>query len=163
MHLPSIFPGLREAVIPSRPRTRGLPCRRRRVLTSCLVPGQLGVPKIKETFSKMVTHVEDGPKPSGNGKAVDQLTLQDLKDINIGVAAFNVTTNDAIQQACPTGLDDQEGRGFVGADLLGAELVPTHVAPTEAHKVGLQIDDLLREAKEADERHDVGKPAVQAR
>ena len=33
-------------------------------------PGQLGQQKLKELFTKMVIGVVDGPKPSGNGKAV---------------------------------------------------------------------------------------------
>eukprot|EP00966_Prymnesium_polylepis_P065007 1508385-Prymnesium_polylepis.1 len=44
--------------------------------------GQLGVPKLTERFGKMVANVENGPKPSGDGKAVDQHTLQDLSDID---------------------------------------------------------------------------------
>ena len=41
----------------------------------------LGVRKLTERFSKMVTDVEDGPQPSGDGETVDQLVLQDLCDI----------------------------------------------------------------------------------
>jgi hypothetical protein len=33
-------------------------------------------------FEKMVTLVQDGPVPSGDGKAVEKHSLQDLRDID---------------------------------------------------------------------------------
>ena len=56
-----------------------------------------------------------------------------------------------MKAACGS-LDDQEGRGWLGADVLGVTLVHSYEAPTEAHKVGLQIDTILSEAKPVVER-----------
>ena len=44
-------------------------------------PGQLGIEKLTEKFTKMVTGAEGGPWPSGDGEAVEQLNLQDLHDL----------------------------------------------------------------------------------
>jgi hypothetical protein len=49
-------------------------------------------------------------------------------------------------------LDEREGLGFLAADMLGIELLPSAVAPTEGHKLGKQVEDMLRESKEADDR-----------
>ena len=42
-------------------------------------PGQLGQQKLTERFTTMAVDVMDGPKPSGEGKAVEQLNLQDTR------------------------------------------------------------------------------------
>eukprot|EP00966_Prymnesium_polylepis_P074243 1723017-Prymnesium_polylepis.2 len=39
--------------------------------------GQMGVPILTERLTKMVTGVQNGPVASGDGKAVDKLTIQD--------------------------------------------------------------------------------------
>ena len=114
-------------------------------------PGQLGVPKLKEVFTQMVLDVHDGPKPSGEGRAVEQLNLQDLKDISATVIDFHVATNKAVKAACPN-LDEREGKGYLAADQLGVELIPSYEAPTEAHTVGKQVEELLGEAMAANER-----------
>ena len=54
-----------------------------------------------------------------------------------------------MQQCCPD-LDAQEGRGLLAADALGGKLVLEGAAPTEAHMIGLQIDNWLEETKEAE-------------
>ena len=114
-------------------------------------PGQLGVPALTKRFAKMATGVADGPKPSGDGKALKPLNLQDLKDLNVTVLSFHVTTNSAVTEACPN-LDERESRGFLAADLHGVELLPGCAAPTEGHKIGQRIEELLHDAKAADER-----------
>ena len=110
-------------------------------------PGQFGVPKLTARFTKMVTGVHNAPVPSGDGKAVEQLNLQDLRDIDKTVLFFKVLVNPAIREAC-SDLDEREARGFLAADLLGVELVPGAQAPTEAHEVGKQVEDKLCEATE---------------
>jgi hypothetical protein len=114
-------------------------------------PGQLGIQKLTEKFTKMVTGAEGGPWPSGDGQVVDQLCMQDLHDLNNAVVSLKIISNAAVQRCCGV-LDEREGRGFLAADLLGAELIHGSVAPTEGHEVGKQVEILLSEAKEADER-----------
>ena len=109
-------------------------------------PGQLGVPALTERFAKMATGVTNGPKPSGDEKVLETLNLQDLKDLNVTVVSFNITTNRAVTEACPN-LDERESRGFLAADLLGVELLPGCAAPTEGHRIGQRIEELLKEAK----------------
>ena len=65
--------------------------------------------------------------------------------------SFHIATNEAVQAACPN-LDEREGKGFLGADLLGVELLPGCEAPTEGHKIGKQIEDLLTEARGLDDK-----------
>ena len=113
--------------------------------------GQMGVPILTERLTKMITDVQDGPLASGEGRAVDKLTIQDLRDIRDAADKLKITKNPAVKAACGS-LDDQEGRGWLGADLLGVTLVHSYEAPTEGHKVGQQIDDILSDAKKQVER-----------
>jgi hypothetical protein len=108
--------------------------------------GQMGIPILTERLTKMVTDVKDGPVASGDGRAVDKLNIQDLRDIRDAADKLKISKNPAVKAACSS-LDDQEGRGWLGADLLGVTLVHSYEAPTEGHKVGQQIDDILSEAK----------------
>ena len=73
-------------------------------------------------FRKMVIGITNAPLPSGDGKVVDGLTLGDLKTIKQTVALLNLKTNTAVHEACGC-LDDQEGRAFLAADVIGVELV----------------------------------------
>jgi len=115
-------------------------------------PGQLGIQKLTEKFTKMVTGAVGGPWPSGDGQVVDQLCMQDLHDLNNAVVSLKIISNAAVQRCCGV-LDEREGRRFLAANLLGAEqLIHGSVAPTEGHEVGKQVKILLSEAKEADER-----------
>ena len=41
----------------------------------------MGVPILTERLKKMITNVEDGPVASGDGRTVDQLNIQDCRDI----------------------------------------------------------------------------------
>ena len=75
-----------------------------------------------------------------------QLNIQDCRDIRDAVANLKIGKNAAVREACGD-LDDQEGRGWLGADTLGVTLVHTYEAPTEAHRVGTQIDNVLTAAK----------------
>ena len=59
---------------------------------------------------------------------------------------MKIGKNAAVQESCGD-LDDQEGRGWLAADVRGVTLVHSFEAPTEAHKVGLQIDNILTAAK----------------
>ena len=77
--------------------------------------------------------------------------MQDLHDLNNAVVSLKIISNAAVQRCCGV-LDEREGRGFLAAELLGAELIHGSVAPTEGHEVGKQVEILLSEAKEADER-----------
>ena len=43
-------------------------------------------------------------------------------------------------------------RGFLAADILGVVLLRGDEVPNEGHKIGLQIDDFLRQAKEEDDK-----------
>ena len=88
---------------------------------------------------------------SGEGETVKELNLQDLKDINAAVAALHITTNPAVLQAC-SNLDERESRGFLVADLSDIELLPGCEAPTEGHKIGKRVEELLADAKGADDR-----------
>ena len=99
----------------------------------------------------MVIDVQNGPQPSGDGKATKELTLQDCREVRDAVAALKVTTNPAVQASCGK-LDEQEGRGVLAADLLGVPLIHGDEVPNEMHKVGLQIDDLLKNAKEREDK-----------
>jgi hypothetical protein len=108
--------------------------------------GHVGVPGLTERVTKMLTGVEGGPVASGGGRAADQLNIQDLRDIRDAVNKLKISKNAAVKAACGS-LDDQEGRGWLGADLLGVTLVHSYKAPTEAHTVGQQIDDKLSDAK----------------
>ena len=101
--------------------------------------GQMGVPFLTDRLTKMITAVEDGPKSSGDGTAVEQLNIQDCRDIREAAANLKIGKNSAVQEVCGD-LDDQERRGWLGADTLGVTLIHTYEAPTEAHKVGVQID-----------------------
>ena len=114
-------------------------------------PGQLGLPKLKLRFTQMVIGVRGGPLPSGDGKAVEELNLQDLRDINSTVLSLKVASNPKVKEACGM-LDEREARGFLTADVLGIELLPGQVAPTEGHKLGKQVEELLSDAKVTDER-----------
>ena len=114
--------------------------------TAMSMPGQMGVPLLTEILTKMITGVEDGPVASGYGGTVEKLNIQDLRDIRDAADKLQVGKNPAVQAACGS-LDDQEGRGWLGADRLGVTLVHTYKAPTEGHKIGQQIDDLLAAAK----------------
>ena len=118
---------------------------------SCCHPGHFVKNFLTDRFKKMVCGPAGGPHVSTDAKAVDQLNLQDLKDIRDAVASLNVVTNPAVLACCER-LDDQEGRGLLAAHLLGVELVRGEEVPNEAHKVGLQIDGLLKDAKVADDR-----------
>ena len=117
----------------------------------CSACGQMGVPILTERLKKMITNVEDGPVASGDGRTVDQLNIQDCRDIREAADNLKIGKNEAVKAACGS-LDDQEGRGWLGADVLGVTLVHSYEAPTEAHKVGLQIDMILSEAKPVVER-----------
>ena len=64
---------------------------------------------------------------------------------------LKISKNVAVKEACGS-LDDQEGRGWLGADLLGVTLMHSYKPPTEAHTAGQQIDDILSEAKTHVER-----------
>ena len=114
-------------------------------------PRQLSLAVHKEHFRKMAMGNPSGPRPSGEVKPLYQLNLQDCRDIRDVINSFNVTKNEAVL-ACCLNLDEQEGQGLLAADLLGIELVRGEEVPNEAHKVGLQIDTLLRDTKEADEK-----------
>ena len=92
----------------------------------------------------MVT-VAGGPVSSG-GIKLEKLNRRDCSDIKVAVAALNIQLNAVVKRCCAE-LDDQEGRGFLGADLLGIELIRGGAAPTEGHQIGLQIDNLLAETK----------------
>ena len=94
--------------------------------------------KLTERFTKMVTGVEGGPRPSGDAEILKQLNLQDLKDLNQAVLALRVTKNPAVLEAC-LNLDEREGRGFLAADMLGVELLPGCEAPTEGHAIGKTV------------------------
>ena len=48
------------------------------VFSTC---GHVGVPSLTERVTKMITDAKDGPVASGEGRAVDQLNIQDLRDI----------------------------------------------------------------------------------
>ena len=109
----------------------------------------VGVPKFTEKLAKMVTGAKGGPWPSGDGKAVEKLSQQDLYDLDKAVVSLNVISNPAVQECCNK-IDEREVRGFLAADELGGELVHISVAPTEAHVVGTQVETLLGEAKVAD-------------
>ena len=113
--------------------------------------GQMGVPFLTDRLTKMITAVEDGPKSSGDGTAVEQLNIQDCRDIREAAANLKIGKNSAVQEVCGD-LDDQERRGWLGADTLGVTLIHTYEAPTEAHKVGVQIDNVLTAAKAHVER-----------
>jgi hypothetical protein len=113
--------------------------------------GQIGVPILTERLTKMVTDVKDGPVASGDGRAVDQLNIQDCRDIRDAADKLKISNNPAVKAACGS-LDDQEGRGWLGADLLGVTLLHSYEAPTEGHKVGQQIDDIMSDAKKQVER-----------
>jgi hypothetical protein len=113
--------------------------------------GQIGVPILTERLTKMVTDVKDGPVASGDGRAVGQLDIQDCRDIRDAADKLKISNNPAVKAACGS-LDDQEGRGWLGADLLGVTLLHSYEAPTEGHKVGQQIDDILSDAKKQVER-----------
>eukprot|EP00966_Prymnesium_polylepis_P157685 3644609-Prymnesium_polylepis.1 len=113
--------------------------------------GHMGIPILTERLAKMVTGVEGGPVASGDGRAVDKLNIQDLRDIRDAADKLKISKNPAVKAACGS-LDDQEGRGWLGADLLGVTLVHSYEAPTEGHKVGQQIDDILSDAKMQVER-----------
>eukprot|EP00966_Prymnesium_polylepis_P278608 6436698-Prymnesium_polylepis.1 len=115
------------------------------------LPGQMGVPCLTERLTKMVTDVKDGPVASGDGRAVEYLNIQDCRDIRDAADKLKISKNPAVKAACGS-LDDQEGRGWLGADLLGVTLVHSYEAPTEGHKVGQQIDDILSDAKTHVER-----------
>ena len=108
--------------------------------------GQMGVPLLTEKLTKMITAVQDGPVASGDGRAVEQLNIQDLRDIRDAAASLKIVKNAAVQAACGN-LDDQEGRGWLCADTLGITLIHSHKAPTEGHNVGKQIDEILSDAK----------------
>jgi hypothetical protein len=58
-------------------------------------PGQLGTQHLTERFKRMVTGVEDGPRPSRDAKKLSTLNFQDLRDIKEAVCALNVSTNPA--------------------------------------------------------------------
>jgi hypothetical protein len=87
-------------------------------------PGQMGVPLLTEKLTKMITGVQNGPVASGDGRAVVQLNIQDCRDIRDAAAKLKISKNAAVQAACGN-LDDQEGRGWLGADTLGVTLVLT--------------------------------------
>ena len=97
-----------------------------------------------ERFEKMVT-VAGGPVSSGSIK-LEKLNRGDCSDIKVAVAALNIQLNAVVKRCCAE-LDDQEGLGFLGADLLGVELIRGGAAPTEGNQIGLQIDNLLAETK----------------
>ena len=66
----------------------------------------------------MITGVENGPVASGDGKAVEQLNIQDLRNLRATAAKLNISKNAAVKAACGN-LDEQEGYGWLAADCLG--------------------------------------------
>ena len=96
---------------------------------------------------KMVIGVSNGPVPSGEGAAVASLTLGDLKLVKQVVATLNLKTNADVHAACGC-LDDQEGRAFLAADLIGIQLVRGlsqvgNSRGNEARRLGEEIDERL--------------------
>ena len=92
--------------------------------------------------------VESGPVMSGDGKVTENLTLRILKSVRVGVEDLKLASNEAVHARCGL-LDDQEGRAFVAADLMGVEIVRGKAA-NESCKIGEQIDELLRGEKARD-------------
>ena len=67
------------------------------------------------------------------------------------VALFNLKTNAAVRAACGC-LDDQEGRAFIAADLLGIELARNqneegNSRRNDARRLGEEIDEKLPAAQ----------------
>ena len=86
---------------------------------------------------------------SGYGKVVESLSLRILKSIHAAIQPLKLKSNDAVHECCGL-LDDQEGRAFLAADLVGVELV-RGMRANESRKVGEQIDELLRGERARDQ------------
>jgi hypothetical protein len=76
--------------------------------------------------------VENGPVASGDGKAVEQLNIQDLRNLRATAAKLNISQERGAVKAACGDLDEQEGYGWLAADCLGVTLVHSYKAPTEA-------------------------------
>lgn len=127
--------------------------------------GPLTKESMFERFKKMVLGVVNGPVVSGDGWATSEFTFGILKTIKQVVALFNLKTNAAVHAACGP-LDDQEGRAFLAADLLGIELVRNlneegNSRANEARRLGEEIDERLQEHEKALDR--LGAAARQKR
>mmetsp|Transcript_45903 Transcript_45903/g.103403 ORF Transcript_45903/g.103403 Transcript_45903/m.103403 type:complete len:178 (-) Transcript_45903:897-1430(-) len=109
-------------------------------------PRQMSPSDLQPRFLKKFRCAADGLQCSGEDLLVKDLNLQDCRDIRDAVTASKVTTN-PIVIACCGNFDEQEGRGFLAANILGVVLLRGDEVPNEGHKIGLQIDDFLRQAK----------------
>eukprot|EP00966_Prymnesium_polylepis_P121391 2805602-Prymnesium_polylepis.1 len=86
------------------------------------LPELLQPKALTEKALKMFTGAEKGAVKSGDGAALEQLSLRVLKSIHAAIKALNLVTNADVRACCGL-LDDQEARAFLAADLMGIELV----------------------------------------